>query len=59
MTKCRCGCGTTFDETKGYYNIPQVGAIQRECYDRIVPLQYKGTLMAAKIIQEYVKKNSK
>ena len=59
MVKCRCGCNTIFNETQGYYNIPQVGAIKCECYDKIVPLKHRGTFMATKIIQEYVKKNSK
>jgi hypothetical protein len=56
MVKCRCGCNTIFNETQGYYNIPQVGAIKCECYDRIVPLEHRGTFQAIKIIQDYVKK---
>ena len=57
MITCKCGCGKTFDESKGYYNIPYVGAVSAECYDRIVPQTHRGSFYASVIIQNYVKKN--
>lgn len=58
MTYVCKSCGQTHKCKNGFYNIPSVGPICCECYDKIVQPQNKGNYGAVKDIQEKIKKGT-